>query len=83
VAKFVGWSLIIVGVLLTLTVFLMGIGIPMVGLGIVVLVAVSLVDRHARKTAEMARGTWVAEGPSVDPDADRRAGDVRNSMFGR
>jgi hypothetical protein len=55
VVKFVGWLLIVVGALLIVSVIFAGLGIPMVGLGIVILVAVALVDRHAEKAAERER----------------------------
>ena len=53
--KVVGWLLVIGGFLLVLTIVFMGVGIPMMCFGISILVAVSLVDRHARKVAEVER----------------------------
>jgi 1,4-dihydroxy-2-naphthoate octaprenyltransferase len=81
--KFVGWFFVILGVLLVCTVFLMWVGFPVIAFGVTILVAASLVDRHARKVAEGQQRIRFETGPSVDPDADRRASEIRGSMFGR
>lgn len=53
--KLVGWLFIIFGALLTVTIIFAGFGVPLMGFGVAILVAVALVDRHAKRVAEQSR----------------------------
>jgi hypothetical protein len=81
--KVVGWLFVVAGALLIVTIFLAGLGIPMVAFGVAILVAVSLVDRHAQHALgreELSRASRGAVSSIQKPSRERT---VVNSMFGR
>jgi hypothetical protein len=83
VLKFIGWLLIVLGVLACLTVIGIFLGAGMIVTGCVILGVVQLVERHEERADERARMAQYTPPLSVDPAADERARRVSNSMFGR
>ena len=68
--KVLGWLFLVGGILLCLTIFFMGFGIPMAVLGALLLIADALYARNKR-TSNPAQ------------DERQQDGHVSNSMFGR